>query len=184
LPPESNTAPTIGGTPPSAVAAGTPYSFAPTATDPEGDVLTFRIEHRPAWATFSTATGRLQGKPTAADVGSYGDIVITATDGAALAALEPFAITVDAVGSRAAMLSWQAPTENADGSPLTDLAGYKIYWGTKSGVYTASARIDNPGVTAHVVENLVPATYFFVATAFNVEGTEGAPSNETSGRVL
>jgi hypothetical protein len=32
-----------------------------------------------------------------------------------------------------ATLTWDAPTTNADGTPLTDLAGYRIYYGTTSG---------------------------------------------------
>jgi hypothetical protein len=117
---ESNTAPTIDGTPQNAAATGATYSFQPNARDAEDDVLTFHIDHRPPWATFSIATGRLRGTPSAADVGSYEDIVITVTDGAELTALEPFTITVGEPGTAAATLSWRAPTENTNGSPLTD----------------------------------------------------------------
>lgn len=77
-----------------------------------------------------------------------------------------------------AMLSWTAPTQNEDATPLTDLAGYKIYYGKASGNYTDQVRIDNPGVTTYVVDNLTPDTYYFVATAYNEAGTESAYSSE------
>ena len=51
-------APTISGAPPTSVVQGTQYAFQPTASDVNGDVLTFSIVNKPAWATFTTSTGR------------------------------------------------------------------------------------------------------------------------------
>ncbi|MDH3954373.1 MAG: fibronectin type III domain-containing protein, partial [Gammaproteobacteria bacterium] len=59
-----------------------------------------------------------------------------------------------------------------------DLAGYVIYWGTEPGNYEQQLRIDNVGLTAYVLDSLRPATYYFVATAFNSAGTESDFSNE------
>ena len=72
-----------------------------------------------------------------------------------------------------------------DGTALTDLAGYRIYWGTApERVYSSSLTIDNPGTSAIVVENLAPATYYFVATAFNAAGVESPASDVATGRVM
>ncbi len=71
-----------------------------------------------------------------------------------------------------------APTQYEDGTPLNDLAGYKIYYGYESGNYRTSVRIDNPGLTIYVVENLTPNTYCFVFTVFNIRGVESQFSNE------
>ncbi len=80
-------------------------------------------------------------------------------------------------GNDAATLSWQPPTENTDGSPLTDLAGYKIYYGTDVGNYPEVITIDNAGVTSYVVDNLANGTtYYFVLTAFNSNGVESSYS--------
>jgi hypothetical protein len=98
--------------------------------------------------------------------------------------LDPFNITVTPVTNGAATLSWQPPTQNTDGTPLTDLAGFKIYWGTTPGEYPHSLTVENPGITAYVVENLVPATYYFVATALNTGGAESEASNMATGNVL
>ncbi len=169
---DTNSSPTISGTPASSVTEGQPYSFTPTASDADGDTLTFAISGQPSWASFNSSTGRLNGTPTAGDVGTYTNIVISVSDGEASAALPAFSITVNAISLGSATLDWSAPTLNEDGTPLTDLAGYRLYWGTTPGTYSDSVTIDNPSVTTYVVENLAPGTYQFVATAFNAVGEE------------
>lgn len=69
-------------------------------------------------------------------------------------------------------LSWTAPTENEDGSVLTDLAGFRLYWGTTSGSYPNSVTINDKDATTYVVDNLSSGTYEFVATSFNTSGVE------------
>ena len=128
----NNNAPTIAGTPTPTVAAGDSYSFRPTASDPDGDTLTFAVENQPAWASFDPSTGRLFGTPGMNDVGSYLDIVIVATDGDLDANLGPFTINVIAdnqpptiSGSGATSLNIGEPYEftptasDPDGDPLT-----------------------------------------------------------------
>ena len=73
-------------------------------------------------------------------------------------------------------LSWAAPTQNEDGTTLTDLAGYKIYWGTTSGNYPNSVTINDQNATSYVVDNLSSGTYEFVATSFNTSGVESRNS--------
>jgi len=178
----TNSAPTISGTPAKAVTEGSQYTFTPGASDPDGDSLSFSITNKPAWAAFDTGTGRLSGTPQAGDVGTYADIVISVSDGQATASLGAFAITVEAIAMGSVTLSWSPPTENTDGTTLTNLAGYRIYWGTTSGSYPNSVTIDNPGLTTYVVENLTPGTYEFVATSYNTSGVESdysAPATKT-----
>src|SRR6185295_8095101 len=74
--------------------AGANYSFLPTASDPEGATLTFSVQNKPSWATFSTTTGRLFGTPTAAQAGPYNGIIIGVSDGKTLVNLPSFNITV------------------------------------------------------------------------------------------
>jgi hypothetical protein len=162
------------------VLQGTQYAFQPTAKDADGDALTFSITNKPAWATFSAATGRLQGTPGPGDVGTTSNIVIRVSDGKASAALAAFNIAVQASANGSATLSWQPPTQNTDGSALRDLAGFKVYWGTAQGTYPNSVTLDNPGLATYVVGNLVPGTYFFVVTAFNSAGAESSRSNTAS----
>lgn len=176
----ANRAPTISGTPSTAVMAGTAYSFTPTGSDPDGNTLTYSITNAPPWASFDTATGRLSGTPGAQHVGATTGIVISVSDGTLSAPLAAFTVTVQAVATGSATLSWTPPTTNTDGSPLTDLAGYRIYWGPSAGNYPNSVTLTNPGLTSYVVTNLVPGTYFFVATAVNSAGAESAFSVSAS----
>ena len=173
----TNTAPTISGNPPNQVNANSQYSFTPNASDPDGNDLTFSVSGLPGWARFDTSTGRISGAPSDADVGTYSGIRITVSDGGASATLGPFSITVNAISLGSVTLSWTPPTQNEDGTTLTDLAGYKIYWGTSAGSYPNSVTINNSGIASYVVDNLVPGTYEFVATSFNVAGVESVYSN-------
>jgi hypothetical protein len=175
-----NSAPTISGSPPSQVNANSAYSFTPTADDSDSDTLTFSITGKPGWASFRTSTGRLSGTPTDADVGVYSGISISVSDGDASATIGPFSITVDAVSLGSVTLSWTPPTNNEDGTAITDLAGYNIYYGLSDGDYPNRIRIDNPSISTYVVENLSPDTYYIVATSFNSMGVESRYSNPTT----
>jgi len=173
----TNTTPTISGTPQISAVIDQPYSFTPSAQDIDGDTLTFAIVNRPGWATFDSLTGELSGTPVAGDSSVYDNIVITVSDGELIASLPPFAINVTQVATNSIMLTWTPPTEYEDGTPLSDLAAYKIYYGQFEGNYPSQISIDNPGLTSHMVENLPPNTYFFVATSINSTGFESEFSN-------
>jgi hypothetical protein len=176
----TNTAPTISGTPATSAQVGTQYRFAPSARDADGNALTFSIAGRPGWATFDPATGTLYGTPNPADVATYANIVISVSDGRATARLPAFSITVQAYSFGSATLTWLPPTENIDGTALTNLAGYRLYWGHQPGSYTNSTAVMSPGITTYVVENLASGTYYFAATAVNSSGAESAPSDAVS----
>ncbi|TDJ45441.1 MAG: hypothetical protein E2O52_06600, partial [Gammaproteobacteria bacterium] len=66
-----NQAPTISGSPATRVTVNAAYTFTPTASDPDGDVLSFTISGQPAWTSFSASTGHLSGTPRAGDEGTY-----------------------------------------------------------------------------------------------------------------
>jgi hypothetical protein len=171
----------ISGTPPASAPIGQSYWFKPNVSGGSGNVR-FSIRNKPAWAKFTADTGGLWGIPGAGDVGSYGNIRITATDGGSTVSLPTFAISVAGGSTNSATLSWNAPSQNTDGTPLIDLAGYKVYWGTSSGKYGNSRRIDNAGVTTYVVDGLGTGTYYFVVTALSRSGEESRFSNEASKR--
>jgi hypothetical protein len=81
-------------------------------------------------------------------------------------------------GDGTALVSWEPPTENTDDSVLTDLAGYKIYYGTFPGEYEKSITINNPAVTSYLIEDLGASDWFFVMTAFNSSQIESSYSEE------
>ena len=176
----ANRAPTIGGTPATSIVETQSYSFVPTASDPDGDTLTFTIANKPSWAAFSGTTGALTGTPGTGTVGTYGDIRITASDGKLTATLPAFSIDVRQAATGTATLRWTPPTTRTDGTPLTDLAGYRIHYGMSAGSYPNRITINNPGITTYVVENLAPGKYYFVTTAFDATGGESDYSNVAS----
>lgn len=173
-------APTISGTPPKSVVVASTYRFQPTAKDPNGDTLGFSIVNRPAWATFNTSTGLLTGTPTLANVGTFSSISIRVSDGKSTTSLPAFSITVSQSSSGTASLSWTPPTRNTNGTSLTNLAGYRIYYGTSSSALTSQIQIANAGMASYVVQSLPKGTYYFGVRAYNSSGTESSLSNIAS----
>jgi len=179
----TNQSPTISGTPATSVMQNAAYSFQPVASDPNGDTLTFSISGKPAWASFNTATGKLSGTPTAQDVATYSNIVISASDGKVSVNLAMFSISVVATATGAATITWTPPTTYTDGSALT-VAGYRIYWGTAQNNYPNSKTLSGAGFTSAVIDQLTPATYYFVVTTFDGAGMESAYSQAATKQVM
>jgi hypothetical protein len=55
-----------------------------------------------------------------------------------------------------------------------------VYWSTTPGSYANSTTVNNPGLSSYVVDQLTPATWYFVVTAVNSQGVESAFSNAAS----
>src|SRR3989441_5260872 len=69
-------------------------------------------------------------------------------------------------------LAWDPNTE-------TDLAGYKLYYGTSSGSYPSSVDVGN--LTSYTLSGLLEGrTYYFTATAYDLNVNESGFSNEVS----
>ncbi|MBS0420278.1 MAG: hypothetical protein JSR66_21395 [Proteobacteria bacterium] len=85
---------TISGQPASSVTVGNSYLFQPTAHDTVKSRIKFNIYNKPAWATFDGTTGRLSGRPSRRDVGTYRDISIRLTDWYGYVTTPVFSITV------------------------------------------------------------------------------------------
>jgi hypothetical protein len=168
-----NHSPTISGSPPTQIDTGSSLSFQPVASDVDGNTLSFSITSKPDWATFDIRTGRLYGTPAAGDLGTSADIVISVSDGTAVASLPAFRILVTGT----AQLSWSAPTQNVDGSTLRDLAGYRIYGGRSTETLVPFAVVTDPGELGFRVGGLSSGTWYFGVSAVNSEGSESALSN-------
>jgi hypothetical protein len=76
-----------------------------------------------------------------------------------------------------ATLSWTPPTQNTNGTTLTNLAGYRIFYGTSATSLTRSVQIANAGVSRYVVENLASGRWYFSVRAYTSTGAESAGSN-------
>ena len=183
--------PTPIPTPPPAVTAvtivaGTPYLYRTTVGDPSGNTVTFSIVNCPSWAIFDTATGKLSGIPAPADVGTYAGIVITAniTGNASPASSIQLSITVVQSANGTAEVRWTPPTEDVDGRPLSDLAGYRIYYGPNSVSMTQTLDVKDAGSTTAVVGNLSQGTWYFTVKAYTTSNIESAASTVANKVVL
>jgi hypothetical protein len=167
-----NGAPVIEGQPEATAEVGTPWSFGPSASDPDNDPLRFEILNRPGWANFDAATGQLSGTPGRAGV--FSGIVISATDGVTSVSLPSFEIDVREAPSAggSTTLTWTPPSQRTDGSPLTDLAGYRVYHGPGADRLSLTAQINNPGVTSFMFEGLSAGEWAFTVTAIDSAGRE------------
>jgi hypothetical protein len=166
----------LSGAPLTSIVAGHSYSFTPTVTPASG--ASFSITNKPAWATFSTVNGALTGTPAATDTGTYSGIVIAANNGTANASLPAFAIAVtqSATATGSATLSWSPPTSNTDGSSVSNLAGYNIYYGPSKDNLGTKIQLTNSGLTAYTVADLGAGTYYVGISAYTADGVESAVS--------
>jgi hypothetical protein len=74
-------------------------------------------------------------------------------------------------------LSWLAPTTNTNGTPLTDLAGYVITYGTNAAAMTQSVNVTDPSTTSYTLQGLVSGTWYFTVSACATDGTQSTPSS-------
>lgn len=115
----TNAAPVITGAAATSVVQGEFYLFTPTASDMEGDALTFSVQNLPAWTKFDANTGSILGVPMLADLGLYQNIVISVSDGQSTSSLS--AITIDVT---------ELLVSGEPSPVLTGIAGYTVYVGT------------------------------------------------------
>ena len=182
--PPTNKPPTIAGQPLKSINAGAVYSFKPSASDANHDSLTFSIRNEPTWATFNSSTGLLSGIADTAEVGTYANIVISVSDGKVSASLPPFSVAVNQMSSGNATLDWTPPTENDDGTALTDLGGYVVHYGQSASNLTQTIKLTNPGLSSYVVENLSAGTWYFAISSYTSGGIDGGPSGVVSTAIL
>ena len=128
--------------------------------------MTFTIKNKPAWAAFDAASGMLSGTPVAANAGTYAQISISVTDGAASASLAPFSIGVVQPDAKVT-ISWTSPTSNTNGTTATELAGYRIYYGLKSTDLNQVVTVEGADVTEYAFRELPAGTWYFAVVAYN-----------------
>ena len=107
-------------------------------------------------------------------------ITVTAEDTGGSTHSRAITVNRESGESGSATLSWEAPTTRTDGSPLTNLAGYKIYYGRMPDTYDYTIEVTNPGVLTYVVEGLSSGEWFFALSAYDSGNSESNRSNEVS----
>lgn len=177
----TNVVPVISGVPALNADVGVRYSFRPTASDADGDPLTFSATGKPAWLQLNSASGELSGTPAASDVGVSGDLAVSVSDGKSTATLPAFRITVraaaaanraptiggqpPAAASTGTAYSFQIVASDADGDALTYSATGLPNWlslnaatGLLSGTPGASNVGSSPGIVLSVSDGRASAS--------------------------
>jgi hypothetical protein len=120
--------------------------------------------------------GRASGSLSVSGILLIGSLLAACHDHSAIGAQTSSASPSSA---KALTLSWEAPTQNTDGTPLLDLRGYRIYYGTTPQILN-TVDVDNPGLTTYVIDNLTAGTYYFAVTSYNSAGVDSLRSSEIS----
>lgn len=173
----------ISGTPAGTATVGRYYAFNPTVVAPGGSSLTYSIANKPSWASYSTATGALTGTPGAANTAVDSHIVVSVSNGAQSASLAAFNITVlapPAAATGGATLSWSRPSANTNGTPLTDLAGYIVRYGTSAAALSTQIQVASPNTTDLQIDNLSAGNWYFEVAAVNTANVASAFSSPVS----
>jgi hypothetical protein len=77
-------------------------------------------------------------------------------------------------------VDWTPPTENTDGSVLTNLAGYEIYYSTNPNNLTESVKVTNAGLSAYTMSDLASGTWYFAIAAVSSTGAQSTRSETIS----
>jgi hypothetical protein len=128
--------------------------------------------------TSCAASGGWSGTKATSASESVGPITQDTTYTLSCTGTSGSAVAMTTVNLREARLSWQPPT-NADSSTLTNLSGFKIYYGTASNNYTQTVGVSGASTTSWTLP-LSPGTYYFALTAVDSTGAESAKTEEVS----
>jgi hypothetical protein len=116
--------------------------------------------------------------PAAGTTSSSSTVTVASSDKTATNSTTPAKSNSPSTGT--ATLDWMPPTDNTDGSVLTDLAGYTVYYGTSPSNLTQSVKVTNPGLTAYTLSNLGSGTWYFAVSSYSSAGAESSPSSVVS----
>ena len=130
----------------------------------------------------STGTTQTTTPPSTATTTPPADSTTT-TSGSTTVASGTTTPPVNIVSTGTATLDWTPPTQNSDGSALTNLAGYTVYYGTSPDQLTESVKVTNPGLTAYTLSNLAAGTWYFAVTSYSSAGVESILSGVISAKI-
>ena len=172
-------APTIAITSPtggSSIPENETVTFTASASDDEDGDLGSSI----VW--YSDMDGQIgQGSEISPDL-TTGEHQITAevTDSQGQFSQAQIQITVIVVDG-VAIVSWQPPVSNTDETPLSGLAGFKIYYGDDQNNLNNVLVINDPLQLSYDFDWLIQGkTYYFAVTAYSNKGSESAMSSIVS----
>ncbi|SIS63415.1 VCBS repeat-containing protein [Thalassolituus maritimus] len=175
-----NDLPEITSVAPVVATEGELYTYLPTATDVEGDALTWNVGTAPASMTVNSATGELNWTP--AEGVTSAEVTLLVNDGGANVT-QAFTITVTAVNNAPVITQGESTsvTMSEDGAPTpftlvlnatdSDHAGSELSWSVSSAATNGTATVSGTGLSKTV--NYTPDTGFSGADSFTVQVTDG-----------
>ena len=83
-------------------------------------------------------------------------------------------------------LNWSAPATRTDGEPLSlsDIDGYRLYYGKKKGEYVRGADIKDGAAQSATVTGVPHGKYYVVMTTYDTNGVESDYSESVRKRVM
>ena len=75
-------------------------------------------------------------------------------------------------GNGTATINWVAPTQNTDNSPLTNLKGFKIVYGTSASNLNLSQSVNSTTARSATIAALGAGTWYFAVRAVNTANAE------------
>jgi len=125
-------------------------------------------------APKAAATTPVSGSGTTTGTGTTGTTTVATSSKATTPPVK--VVTTNGV----ATLDWMPPTQNSDGSVLTNLAGYTVYYGTSPNDLSQSIKVSNPGLSAYSVTGLNSGTWYFAVTSYSADGVESSRTSTIS----
>jgi hypothetical protein len=174
---DGNRMPVIAGTPASSIEAGTEYVLQASASDADGDPLTFQIQGLPRWAQFDSTNGTLRGSPTVDDVGDSADITLSVSDGKVTNTLRPFRISVKQSKTTAPVSSPGTAAPVISGTPTTTATVASAY------SFKATATDADSLTLTFAIANK-PDWASFSTTTGTLQGTPVAASIKTYSNIV
>jgi hypothetical protein len=134
-----------------------------------------------ATATASASTG------STSTGGASGSVPVVSTttpaSGTTVGSTAKVTTPVQTASTGVATLDWTPPTENTDGSVLTNLAGYTVYYGSSPDDLSKTIKVTNAGLTAYTVTDLPAGTWYFAVTSYSSAGVESSRSGTISAKI-
>ena len=171
-----NTAPSVTSPGAQSTEVGSSVNLSIVASDIDDDTLSYSATGLPSGLSIASGTGVISGTP---GIAGSNAVSVSVSDGSE-STVVGFGWEITEIRLGSATVSWDVPTTNADGSLLTDLAGFRVHYRDALGVYSRTAIINDASATSVLIDELEPGTWFFAVTAVDLADNESAPSAEVS----
>jgi hypothetical protein len=138
------------------------------------------VSNKPSWTQFSSTTGSLTGTPGASNVTTDSNIIVSVSNVTKSTSLAAFNIAVNAAPAATAgtaTLNWSQPVDNTNGTPLTNLAGYVVRYGTNPAALSSQISVSSASTTDVEISNLSPGSWYFEVASVNTASVESAFSS-------